>query len=86
MYQVQKIRKDMGDLNYIVTKFDLMDICNISTTIRECNVFSTQERFMKLTANSKNGVLGTVRFVYLLMMPKIKNKVASLGDTKKNKL
>ena len=48
--------------------------------------FSTQERFMKLTANSKNGVLGTVKFIYLLMMPKSKNKVASLGDTKKNKL
>jgi hypothetical protein len=41
---------------------------------------------MKLTANSKNGVRGTVRFVYLLMMPKIKNKIASLGDIKKNKL
>lgn len=76
----------MGDLNYIVTKFDLMDICNISTTIGECDVFSTQERCMKLTANSKNGVRGTVRFVYLLMMPKIKNKIASLGDIKKNKL
>ena len=87
MYQVQKIRRDMGDLNYIVTKFDLMDICGISTTIRECSVvFSTQERFMKLTANSKNGILGTVKFIYLLMMPKSKNKVASLGDTKKNKL
>lgn len=58
----------MRDLNYIVTKFDLMDICNISPAIRECNVvFSTQERFMKLTANSKNGVLGTVKSIYLLV-------------------
>ena len=38
----------MGDLNYAVTKLDLMGIRNISPTIRECNVvFSTEERFMK---------------------------------------
>ena len=73
----KKSRKHLRNLYYAFTKFDLMGIWNISPTIKEgSTVYSTQERVMKWTANSKNSIsyrpciFNKIKFIYKLIVPK----------------